>query len=251
VRALAIAVALAPTSAHAGRTFYGWLYGTETLPERGVELVNAIDERNVQFSSVGDHETTWRLTTVVGITDQLELGLPIESKWYSEEAPSASFAPYAVVPRRYGAELRYRFVADGLGAFVPLARVALVHDVTGALRCEGDAVVSYQRGRVHALADAGLVADFATRDAFSRANGDHHVEAHPGVGVSIRAVGDLRFGAEVHAEWALDANESGHTWGVAGPNASWTYGRFWASAVYGIGVYGIRSAPRVVWGVTM
>jgi len=40
---------------HAGRTFYGWLHGTEVVPEHGVELQSWIDERNVQFNSLGDH----------------------------------------------------------------------------------------------------------------------------------------------------------------------------------------------------
>jgi hypothetical protein len=246
----ALVVLLTPVTAHAGRTFYGWLYGTEVVPDRGVELDSWIDQRNVQFASLGDRETTWGLAPVVGVADGLELALPVESKWYSEDNPVPGFTSDAIVPRRYGAELRYRFVAQD-SQLAPFVRAALKYDVTGALRPEANLVLSYQRDRVHLLVDAGFAADYSTTPAFSRTNGDHHVEAFPGLGVSVRVVDELRFGAEAHVEWALDANENGHTWAIAGPNVSWTHGRFWMSAAYGFGVYGIHSAPRLVWGIAL
>jgi hypothetical protein len=252
--AFALVFVLAMPTAHAGRTFYGWLYGTEVVAERNVELESWIDERDVQFASLGDRQTTWTIAPVIGITDRLELALPLDSIWYGEDNPTPGFVAGSVVPQRYGAELRYRFVArDAVDAppFAPLVRVAIKRDVTGAVRPEADLVLSFQRGRFHALADAGLIADFSTSPAYSRANGDRHAEFHPGLGVSVRTVGDLRFGAELHVELALDASETGHTWGIAGPNVSWTHGRFWVSGVYGVGVYGIRSAPRVVWGFAL
>jgi hypothetical protein len=239
-------------TARAGRTFYGWLYGTEVMPERGVELETWIDERNIQFQSTKDHETTWWVGALVGITDQLELALPIESKWYTEENPAAGFVGGTVAPQRYGVELRYRFVTqdpEHAPAFVPLVRVAIKRDITGALRPEADIVASYSCGRVHVSVDAGIVADVSTSTAFTATNGTHHVEFHPALGASIRVVGDLRLGAEAFGELSLDANEDGHSWAAAGPNIAWTHGRFWLSGAYGIGVYGIQSAPRLVWGV--
>src|SRR5437660_1217653 len=95
---------VASGTAHAGRTFYGWLYGTEVMPERGVELETWVDERNVQFMSAQDHETTWWVAPLIGITDQLELALPIESKWYTHETPPANSS--SLIPQRYGVELR-------------------------------------------------------------------------------------------------------------------------------------------------
>ena len=251
---LALAVLLAPTRAHAGRTLFGWLYDTEVVPEHGVELESKLEERDVQFASLGDHETRWWLAPVVGITDRLELALPIEAQWSTEDSPPPGFVAGSSVPRRYGAELRYRFVAPApvdAPAFVPLARVAVKRDVTGAIRPEADVVVSYQHGRVHALVDAGVIADVATRSAFTLANGDRHVEFHPGLGVSVRVVRELRLGAELYGEWSLDQNETGHTWAIVAPNMAWAHGRFWMSAAYGIGVYGIRSAPRIVWGIAL
>jgi len=34
-----------------------------------------------------------------------------------------------------------------------------------------------------------------------------------------------------------------------GPSLGWSHGRFWLSAAFGVGVYQIKTAPRVVWGV--
>ena len=36
VSAVVLVACLVPRAAHAGRDFYGWLYGTEVVPERGV-----------------------------------------------------------------------------------------------------------------------------------------------------------------------------------------------------------------------
>ena len=44
--ALLIAASVLPRSAHAGRSFYGWLYGTEVMPERGAEIQTWITEEN-------------------------------------------------------------------------------------------------------------------------------------------------------------------------------------------------------------
>jgi hypothetical protein len=243
---------LATGTAHAGRTFYGWLYGTEVMPERGVELETWVDERNVQFTTSLDHETTWWVAPLVGITDQLELALPIESKWYTHEIPP-SMDGASIVPQRYGVELRYRFVTQdpvNAPAIAPLLRVAVKRDVTGAIRPELDVIASFERGRFHALVDVGAVMDIATRGTFTtEAGGNPHVELHPGVGISLRAVGELRFGAEFYGEASLDNYEGGHSWWIVGPNIAWTHGRFWLSGSYGFGVYGIRSAPRAVWGV--
>ena len=42
---------------------------------------------------------------------------------------------------------------------------------------------------------------------------------------------------------------AGETWAVVGPNMAVTHGRFWFSAAFGIGIYHINYAPRLIWGV--
>jgi hypothetical protein len=232
---LSLLVCLLPGTAHAGRTFFGWLYGTELMPERAVELQTWIYETNEKYGTEEKETSIW-WGPQIGITDQLELSLPIEMYWTSEK-PGFHF-------RRYGLELRYRFaVADPVEAppFVPLVRIAAKRDVTerDLVRLEGDIVASYEVGAVQLLADVGFIADLAP--------GQRHTEVRPGGGVSIRIVDDLRLGAELYSELSMDSN--GVSWAAVGPNLAWTHGRFWLSAAFGIGVYHIKTAPRVMWGV--
>jgi hypothetical protein len=105
---------------------------------------------------------------------------------------------------------------------------------------EVDLIGSYQTGIVHAVVNAGVVGDVSAND--------QHFEAHTGAGASIETVSDLRFGAEVLAEISLDSDSSGNWIGI-GPNLSWSHGRSWLSASYLIGVYQIRDAPKLNWGI--
>jgi hypothetical protein len=224
--------------AAAGRTHYGWLYGTEVMPERGVEIQNWLQERNF----LGDtdlRETLFWWGPLVGVTDQLELALPMEITWDVADGAESNFTF-----RRYGIEGRYRFVTqdpEDAPPFAPLVRFGIKRDVVVRDRTivEVDLVASYESGRLHLLADAGIVGAIDPDDT--------HFEARPGAGISFRAVGDLRFGAEVFSELSFDSG--GESWAAAGPNVAWTHGRFWLSAAYGIGLYNIRTAPRFMWGV--
>lgn len=228
------------TPAYAGRTDYGWLFGAETLPERGVELQTWTWEEN-HFT--GDHEKTTEFTwsPYVGVTDQLELGLPVDAIW----GVSNDQHPYFTIDA-WGVEARYRFVtADPVDrpAFAPLARVAVKRLIGNrdGVRLEADAVGAYDvTPCLQVLADVGYVA-VLDRSA------PNQTELHPGLGVSGRVVGDLRLGAEVFASIGLEAG--GDRWVIAGPNLAWTHGRFWLSAAYGIGISGIRDAPRLQWGI--
>jgi hypothetical protein len=233
------AVLAVPSTAMAGRSYFGWLYGTEVLPERGVELQSWLLEENNQTP---DHSSTSAMwwAPLIGITDQLELALPVEMEWTIADGQAPSFTL-----ARYGVEARYRFVTqDPVDApdFVPLARIAVKRDVQqrDATLVEADLVASYQAGRVFALVDAGFVGSFRS--------GETHTEIRPGAGISVLAVGELRFGVEAYSEIVLDHNE-GESWAIVGPDLAWTHGRFWLSAAYGIGIYQIRTAPRLMWGV--
>jgi hypothetical protein len=124
---------------------------------------------------------------------------------------------------------------------VPLVRVAVKRDVTARdnVRVEGDAVVSYQAGALQILADAGFSGDLSSSTS--------HLELRPGVGVSVLVTGGLRVGAEVYSELSLDTRSE--SWAMAGPDLSWTHGRFWVSGAFGIGLYRVQLAPRVIWGI--
>jgi hypothetical protein len=230
---------LAPRTVHAGRSFYGWLYGTEVMPERSVELQTWIFEENNKYASHVKETSLW-WGPVVGITDQLELSLPLELDWTTSDtaaAPSFTF-------RRFGIEARYRLVSqDPVEAhgLAPLLRVAAKRDVTqrNDVRLEADGVVSYDAGPLDLLIDVGFISDVQS--------GNTHSELRPGAGISIRTLGELRLGVEGYSELSLDAGRE--SWALVGPNLAWTHGRFWVSGAFGIGVYHVRTAPRVMWGI--
>jgi hypothetical protein len=238
VAATAAVACCAPRAARAGRSFYGWLYGTEVLPERGVELQTWILEQNDKYGSRAKETSIW-WGPLIGITDQLELGLPIELEWLGFDDGRTSFTF-----RRFGAELRYRWVPqDSVDApsFVPLIRVAIKRDVAvrDDVRVEGDAVASYEIGPAHALIDLGWISDITPHN--------RHSEMRPGGGISFRVTPELRVGAEIYSEFSLDS--LGESWAMAGPDLAWSHGRFWLSGAVGIGLYHVKLAPRIMWGI--
>lgn len=236
--AVLLVACLLPRTADAGRSFYGWLYGTEVMPERGVELQTWIFEENDKYGTNIKETSLW-WGPVVGITDQLELSLPIELDWATSDTTTPSFTL-----RRFGIEARYRLAApdpvEGSG-LVPLVRIAAKRDVTmrNDVRVEADGVLSYDAGRVNVLVDVGFIGDLQS--------GTSHTELRPGGGVSVRVTGELRIGGEVYSELSLDSGRE--SWALVGPNVAWTHGRFWLSSAFGIGIFHVRTAPRVMWGI--
>jgi hypothetical protein len=231
-----------PSAASAGRSFYGWLYGTEVLPERGVELSTWVQQENGQ-SGFPEDETRWSEAVEVGITDQLEIIFPFEVAW-GEGGTAANPIRFTQFDR-FGVDLRYRLVTSDpiqAPAFVPLVRLAVEQDIVhpGGKVLQGDLVGSYTCGRVQAAVDLGAYGEAGASSAIDT------FEVHPAAGFSVEVWPQLRFGAEAHAEIVTS---SGDYWLAAGPNLAWTHGRFWLSASYGIGLHGIRDAPRAQWGV--
>lgn len=231
----------APATAHAGRTFYGWLYGTEVMPERGVEITNIIDEENGFGGDADIHWTTWGFSAEVGVTDQFTIAFPMDFVWRDSamSEPSFSFA-------EFGIEGRYRLVSsdpEEAPPFAPLIRAGVKRSVLqrDVLIAEADLVVSTTTpsGSVHALVDIGYVGRYLGEKT-------RH-ELRPGAGVSFKIAGDFRLGAEAFA--SIDVDNSASRYIVVGPNAAWTHGRMWVSATFGIGVYQIDTAPRAVWGI--
>ena len=244
--AFLIVASLVPRSAHAGRSFYGWLYGTEVLPERGVELQTWVLETNGKYGTTADTSSVW-WGPLVGVTDQLELSLPVELLWQGATDPQgtggAATAP-AFTFKRFGLEARYRLVPSDpvdAPALVPLIRAAVKRDVTDrdSVVVEGDAVVSYEIGAVHALIDLGVFGDLKSSD--------RRWDVRPGAGVSVAVTSELRVGAEAYVE--LDTRSRSGSWAIVGPNLAWTHGRFWLSGAFGIGVYHMSTAPRLMWGI--
>jgi hypothetical protein len=237
---VALVVLSAPGVAEAGRTFYGWLYGTEVMPERGVEITNSIDEENGRQPN-NIHWTTWGFSAEVGVTDQLTIAFPMDFLWKKNDATDGEFTF-----DQFGVEARYRMVSsDPVDAppFAPLLRVGVKRDISArdTLIAEADLVASTttESGSVHALIDVGYVGRFLGNVT--------HNEIRPGAGVSFKVAGDFRLGVEGYAEISFDDKKE--TYAVVGPDLAWTQGRMWLSAAFGIGVYQIDTAPRVQWGI--
>lgn len=238
-----MALVIAPTTAHAGRTFYGWLYGTEVMPERGAEIQTWISEENDVGPENHARETDWWIGPAIGITDQLELVLPVQLAWEREGLKSTPPTAHTALDN-YGVELRYRLVTQDpvdAPAFAPLVRVAVKRDVThpDAVQPEADFVASYQDGIFHGLVDLGTVVNITSDKT--------HVEFHPGAGVSIEVVESLRLGGEVVASLTPDDNYA--NWVTVGPNMAWSHGRSWISASLGIGIKDIKDTGRLQWGI--
>ncbi|CAN5734672.1 hypothetical protein BH11MYX2_BH11MYX2_35210 [soil metagenome] len=238
--AVAVVVAV-PTTAHAGRSFFGWTTDTQVLPERGAEVESWLEAQN-GLEPVNAHWTTWGFSALIGVTDQLELGFPLEMRWSRNDTGAEAFDL-----QQYGLEARYRMVtsdAEDAPPFAPLVRVAVKRDidVRDAIVAEGNLVLTTttESGGVAAAADLGYVGFFSQDTT-------NHQELRPAAGVSFKVKGDLRLGAEVFAQLSLDDKRKG--WAAAGPNISWTQGRFWVSGAFGIGFYQIDTAPKVTWGI--
>ena len=231
------AVVMHSGEAHAGRSFFGWLYGPEVMPERGVELQTWVWEENRSH----DHNTSMLWAPFLGITDQLEIGFPVTARWL--DAPTKSFTIDT-----YGIEARYRFVSPDpvdKPAFAPLARVAVKRDILArsTTLVEADLVGAYDFGRaVQLLADVGFYGSFATDDGVASEE-----QLRPGAGISFETVEDLRFGVEGYGELSLKSG--GDRWYGVGPNMAYTHGRMWLSGAFLVGVTGIRTAPRFSWGI--
>jgi hypothetical protein len=237
---IAAVVCLAPATAHAGRTQYGWLFGTEVMPERGAELHTWVTEEN-GTKGIDYHDTLWGMQALIGVTDQLEVLFPVEFIWREAEG-----VPPGFTWKRWGVEARYRLVSgDPVDAppFAPLVRLAVKRDIsvrdTTIVEANFVASTTTPSGSVMGLVDLGVVAGI---------NKDDQVfEARPGIGVSFKVVGDLRLGAEVFGR--LDLENKAPRWIAAGPNLAWSHGRSWVSAAMGIGLYQIKTAPALQWGI--
>jgi hypothetical protein len=228
-------------SAHAGRTHFGWLYGSELVPENGTEVETWIVEENKKGSNERDETSFW-WGPVFAVTQHLELAIPIEAAYANEHDGSTDLVHFT----RWGAEFRYRPQSPDpidAGPVATLFRAGakrLIED-RAAVRFEADLVVSVNSGRVFALIDLGAITQ--------RVPGANESEVRPGAGVSVRVVGDLRLGVESYGELIVEGE--GTSWLVVGPSVSLTSGRFWGAATLGVGLFGLRDAPRLTFGVAL
>lgn len=240
VIATAIAIVSAAASpALAGRTRFGWITDTETLPQRAVELESWVLEQDGKGDPATDQTLVW-WAPVIGLTDRIELALPVEIAFNRTATTSSTQL------LRFGAEVRWRLVDPDpveAGPFAALLRFAAKRPVTArdVGRFEGELVLSCDVGPVHIGADGTAIFDVSTGD------GGTAILVRPGVGLSVQAVGELRVGAEIFAE--IQARGTGTSWVAAGPNVAFSHGRSWLSGAFLIGIEHIDLAPRLIWAI--
>jgi hypothetical protein len=238
-------LAIGPRTAEAGRVFFGWLYGTEVMPERGVELQQWVYEKDDlkgkddTGKTINIRESSIWWAPLIGVTDHLTLAIPIELEWLAADGRVTEYNF-----RRFGVEARYRLVTqdpEKKPAFAPLIRVGLKRDVEvrDVALLEADFVGSFDSGPVQLLFDLGATGTISREDAV--------FQLRPGAGISVRVKGDLRLGAEGYGEFSL--REGGTKWVGVGPNFAWTHGRFWLSGALLVGLSNIKLAPRFMFGI--
>ncbi len=235
MRRAACVLLLVASPAEAGRTLYGWLPETDTVDDGAFELASSIYEHD-DLGPYHERSSWLSWTPAIGLTPCLELAIPVELVTRTEDdAP-----PFSGIAR-YGVELRYRFLPRS-SPLHAAARFAVSRNVAiqSQVRSELELAASYERERVHVEADAGVVVDV---------NFAHlHEELRPGLGASVRVSGELRLGAELHAELSRDTTAP--SWAVLGPDVAWTRGRFWLAGVIGIGIAHVTAAPRLNLGMS-
>ena len=93
---------LGSVTAHAGRTHFGWLYGTDVVPERGTEFETWIVEENKKGDDKIDETSFW-WGLVFALTPHLELAITTEAAFEKSRVEEGN-----VHFTRWGGELRYR-----------------------------------------------------------------------------------------------------------------------------------------------
>src|ERR1043166_375891 len=132
-------------TANAGRTAFAWPYDTETLVKRGVEIqtwIVELDDLGTGSSGLHLQQTDVWWETLIGVTDKLELSIPMIFKWEHGDGVANNFTF-----ERYGLEGRYRFGEpdsdpETAPAWVPLVRGAVFREIAnrGGIGFEGDLV---------------------------------------------------------------------------------------------------------------
>jgi len=239
---LFIAITLSSVDAHAGRRPWIWVWDTEVLHEREMEIEQWIWE----FKKPGGMAAAWLWwAPIVGITDQLELAIPIEAAWWWRHEAGVGWVSSTAM-ETWGVSLRYRLVEndpDEVGPVVPLIRLAVKRLLRGQMtsnwQLEGNLVTSYDQGALHTTLDLG---------GFYRPNsGTAWLTYAWGVAWGINDA--LRLGGEVFGEVALTDKTKSIT--MVGPDIGWTHGRAWFTLGWLIGVseHAANYMPRLIWAI--
>jgi hypothetical protein len=227
----------APCLAHAGRRPFSWVYDTEVLPERGVEFETWVTDR---VQRTPRDTTDWWIAPVIGVTEHLEIALPIETGWRQDTHQTQILD--------YGIDVRYRFASPDktiAGPVVPYLRVGAYRPMADRkdMRLQGDFVLGIDpHDRLHIALDVG--GTFAT----------HAGSANLiyGAGATWKAQDSLQLGVEWWGVDPLRKPSKGFVGlDVLGPTVGWTFGRSWLTlgVLAGIGDGSPVVMSRLLWAI--
>ena len=101
----ALALLCFSTRASAGRTNFAGLQSTDVVGDRGVELESRLADQN-DVGPLHERWTAWWVAPTIGLSDCVELQLPVEMTWRSETGTRSDFTL-----SRFGADARYGYSA--------------------------------------------------------------------------------------------------------------------------------------------
>jgi len=233
-----LALGLVPGEARAGFRTTAWSFDTRTVPERQAELEVWITQL-VQGPDGGAGTTSLLLSPVIGLTDQIELAVPVTAD-YARATDQTQLSSW-------GLDARWRLVSSDpakAGKIVPLIRAGVRRLVANdkAFKLQGDAVVSIEpTPRLHIVINAGVY--FVT---------DVNVVTAEYSGGALYAITrDLRLGVDAFANHELRGPGEHDAWFAAGPAITLSHGRFWvaASVPFGITAKAPDAMPRLIWAL--
>lgn len=225
-------------TAQAGRRPHTWAWDAEVLPERGVEVESWVTDRIYKKSA--DITEVW-LAPIVGVTDRLELAVPLQ--WSHAQAGNRVGIDW------YGAELRWRLRSPDpveSGGWSPLVRASVRKSLLArdALVGELTLVGSWDATeKLRLMANLGVQADAAVRK----------VQVLYAAGASYAVVPDLRVGVELFGTDFAKAPASAHGGMLVGPSLGWTHGRLWTTVGYVAGVteFAANGMFRWMWAIAI
>ncbi len=241
---LTLTIGALATDAWAGRRPFIWVWDTEVLHEREVELEQWIWEKRSE-----DRDSMWLWwAPIFGLSDTLELAIPLEgSSWWARKPAAVAGGQEIRVTgtqiEAYGLSLRWRLAPNDpeeSGPLVPLLRFAVKRTVGHKLtwQVEANAVLSYDIEKLHTTLDVGVL---------WRTSSVAVGWLSYAWGVAWGAQDGLRVGGEVFGEVALV--DGGKTFTMVGPDIGWSHGRSWFSLGVLAGVSGPAPdlMPRLIW----
>lgn len=245
----ALAVAVLPASAEAGRRPFIWVYDTEIVPKGDVELEQWLWAKSRAPGLPGKGAAYWIWWgPVFGLTQQLELAVPFQVVATRDRTQLESF----------DADLRLRLNPRGHESpWQPLVRLVYHQGIhtPQASRVDANLVQSLQldNGLRFAL-DLGAQVGIP---AFRGGEGPLRLLGTYAAGVSfpVSEEGDLRASLEAFGELPL-LDTPGAQHHFVGADVAWTFGRSWVTLGVLVGLTPLfpetpQFMPRLIWAVVL